>query len=60
MEDKYYLNIILRYYCEYMSSFLMFLLFETVLSKRIEITVISYLRKNKKRNIETPVSLLKD
>ena len=38
----------------------MFLLFETVLSKRIEITVISYLRKNKKRNIETPVSLLKD
>lgn len=38
----------------------MFLLFETVLSKRIEITVISYLRKNKKRNIGTPVSLLKD
>lgn len=38
----------------------MFLLFETVLSKRIEITVISYLRKNKKRNIEVPVSLLKD
>ena len=38
----------------------MFLLFETVLSKRIEITVISYLRKNKKINFETLVSLLKD
>ena len=38
----------------------MFLLFETVLSKRIEITVISSLRKNKKRNFETLVSLLKD
>ena len=50
MEDKYYLNIILRYYYEYMPSFfLVFLLFETVLSKRIEITVISYLRKNKRK-----------